>query len=57
MVMTNGGPIGSTYTLVQHLYSKGWINQFMGEASAVGVFLFLITLIFTLFQLRAFRAL
>jgi multiple sugar transport system permease protein len=57
MVMTNGGPIGSTYTLVQHLYSKGWINQFMGEASAVGVFLFLITLLFTLLQLRAFRAL
>lgn len=57
MVMTNGGPIGSTYTVVQHLYSKGWINQFMGEASAVGVFLFLITLLFTLLQLRAFRAL
>jgi multiple sugar transport system permease protein len=57
MVMTNGGPIGATYTLVQHLYSKGWINQFMGEASAVGVFLFLITLFFTLLQLRAFRAL
>jgi multiple sugar transport system permease protein len=57
MVMTNGGPIGSTYTLVQHLYSKGWINQYMGEASAVGVFLFVITLFFTLLQMRAFRAL
>jgi multiple sugar transport system permease protein len=57
MVMTNGGPIGATYTLVQHLYSRGWINQFMGEASAVGVFLFVITLFFTLLQLRYFRAL
>lgn len=57
IVMTNGGPIGSTYTLVQHLYSRGWINQFMGEASAVGVFLFVITLIFTLLQMRYFRAL
>lgn len=56
MVMTNGGPIGSTYTLVQHLYSKGWINQYMGEASAVGVFLFAITLTFTLFQMRALRS-
>lgn len=56
MVMTNGGPIGSTYTLVQHLYNKGWINQYMGEASAVGVFLFAITLIFTLLQMRALRA-
>ncbi|MHB8630101.1 MAG: carbohydrate ABC transporter permease [Aggregatilineales bacterium] len=57
MVMTDGGPIGTTYTLVQHLYSKGWIQQFMGQASAVGVFLFVITLIFTLLQLRAMRAL
>jgi len=56
MVMTNGGPIGSTYTLVQHLYSRGWINQFMGQASAVGVFLFAITLLFTLLQMRAFKA-
>jgi len=57
IVMTNGGPIGATYTLVQHLYSRGWINQFMGEASAVGVFLFVLTLIFTIVQLRYFRAL
>ncbi len=57
IVMTNGGPIGSTYTIVQHLYNRGWINQFMGEASAVGVFLFLITIVFTLIQLRYFRAL
>ncbi len=57
MVMTNGGPIGATYTIVQHLYSKGWIEQFMGQASAVGVFLFVITLLFTLFQLRGMRAL
>ena len=57
MVMTNGEPIGATYTLVQDLYSRGWINHYLGEASAVGVFLFAITLIFTLVQLRYFRAL
>ncbi|MBC8170508.1 MAG: sugar ABC transporter permease [Anaerolineae bacterium] len=56
MVMTGGGPIGSTYTVVQHLYSKGWINQFMGEAAAVGVFLFLVTFVLTILQLRYFRA-
>ncbi len=56
VVMTNGGPIGATYTLVQHLYNRGWINQFMGEASAVGVFLFAVTMVFTLIQLRYFRA-
>lgn len=51
-VMTQGGPIGSTYTLVPHLYSVGWVNFRMGEAAAVGVILFAITFIFTLFQLR-----
>jgi multiple sugar transport system permease protein len=56
MVMTAGGPIGSTYTIVQHLYNRGWVNQFMGEAAAVGVFLFLVTFILTLLQMRYFRA-
>lgn len=56
-VMTAGGPAQATYTLVQHLYSRGWIDTFMGEASAVGVFLFVITFVFTVFQLRTLRAL
>jgi multiple sugar transport system permease protein len=57
IVMTGGGPIGSTYTLVQHLYSRGWINSALGEASAVGVFLFVLTFVFTVIQLRYFQAL
>ena len=56
VVMTAGGPVGSTYTLVQHLYNRGWVNQFMGEAAAVGVFLFAVTFILTILQLRYFRA-
>ena len=56
LVMTNGGPLGSTYVLVQHLYATGWVNFRMGEASAVGVILLLITFMFTIFQLRYFRA-
>ena len=56
LVMTHGGPLGSTYVLVQHLYATGWVNFRMGEASAVGVTLLLITFIFTIFQLRYFRA-
>ena len=51
-VMTQGGPIGSTYTLVQHLYTIGWVNFRMGEAAAIGVILFVITFVFTLLQLR-----
>jgi multiple sugar transport system permease protein len=56
LVMTHGGPFGQTYTLVQHLYATGWVNFRMGEASAVGVVLLLLTLLFTIVQLRYFRA-
>ena len=57
LVMTQGGPIGSTYTLVQHLYSVGWINFRQGEAAAIGLILFLITFLLTVMQLYAFGAL
>ena len=57
LVMTQGGPIGSTYTLVQHLYSVGWINFRQGEAAAIGVVLFVITFLLTVMQLYAFGAL
>jgi len=57
LVMTQGGPIGSTYTLVQHLYSVGWINLRQGEAAAIGLLLFLITFLLTVMQLYAFGAL
>ena len=57
LVMTQGGPIGSTYTLVQHLYSVGWINFRQGEAAAIGVMLFVITFLLTVMQLHAFGAL
>jgi ABC-type sugar transport system permease subunit len=57
LVMTQGGPIASTYTLVQHLYSVGWVNFRQGEAAAVGVILFAITFLLTLIQLSYFGAL
>ena len=57
LVMTQGGPIGSTYTLVQHLYSVGWINFRQGEAAAIGLMLFMITFLLTVMQLYAFGAL
>ena len=57
LVMTQGGPIGITYTLVQHLYSVGWINFRQGEAAAIGVMLFVITFLLTVMQLYAFGAL
>jgi multiple sugar transport system permease protein len=55
LTMTHGGPLGSTRTVVYHLYETGFRKFQMGEASAIGYILFLITLFFTLLQMRACR--
>ena len=55
-VMTQGGPLDATKTLVFHLYESAFVEFEMGYASAVGVVLFLITLVFSLINLRLTRA-
>lgn len=54
-VMTGGGPGSSTTVLVQYIYEAAFQNSEMGYASAVGVVLYLILLIFTVFQWRFTR--
>lgn len=44
-VMTKGGPLFSTETLVQYIYSNAFEKANMGYASAVAVMLLLITLV------------
>ncbi len=44
-VMTKGGPLFSTETLVQYIYSNAFEKSNMGYASAVAVMLLLITLL------------
>jgi putative chitobiose transport system permease protein len=56
-VMTQGGPLDATKTLVFHLFESAFVEFEMGYASAVGVVLFLITLVFSLINLRLARAL
>jgi multiple sugar transport system permease protein len=51
-VMTQGGPLGSTRSLVLFMYEEGFRWWRMGAASAVAVTLLLITLAGTLVQLR-----
>lgn len=46
-VMTSGGPLNSSSTLVFYIYEQAFENLEMGFASAAGVILFLITLIFS----------
>jgi len=55
-VMTQGGPLRSTTTLVLLMYEEGFRWWRMGLGSAIAFVLFLITLTGTLIQLRLRRA-
>ena len=54
-VMTRGGPQASTFTIAQYIYETAFVNFNMGVASAAGVILMLVTLSFTIVQLRAMK--
>ncbi len=47
-IMTNGGPMNSTTTIVHQIYLRGFQDFQMGYASAMAMVLFAITLIITL---------
>lgn len=53
-VMTNGGPLGRTVTLVQYLYIAGFQQYQLGYASAIAYVLFVILMALALLQLRYF---
>ena len=55
LTMTQGGPLGSTRTVVYHLYETGFQKFHIGQASAVGYLLFLITMLISAIQMRAFK--
>jgi len=56
-VMTQGGPQGKTFVLAQYIYLTAFQNFRMGQAAAAAVILLILTLIFTVIQLRAMRVL
>ncbi len=49
-VMTNGGPLDSTQTLVFQAVTRGYEQQNIAGGSAISVLLFLIVLAISLFQ-------
>jgi ABC-type sugar transport system permease subunit len=55
-VMTDGGPIRSSETLVLYTYAKGFEDLQMGYASAMSIVLMGIILLITLVQLRLLRS-
>jgi len=54
-VMTQGGPLKSTLTLVLYMYEQGFRWWRLGFAASVAVVLFLLTLVGTVVQLRLRR--
>jgi sn-glycerol 3-phosphate transport system permease protein len=51
-VMTQGGPLGKTTTIVYYLYQQAFENFTMGRASAVACVLFVLLLALTLLQFK-----
>jgi len=55
VIMTRGGPMGSTITLVYYLYEKAFHRIEMGAASAVALVVFILIAGFALLQVRLLR--
>ena len=54
-VMTGGGPVDRTTTMVYYIYLSAFKFYEMGYATALAFFLFAMVLVFTVFQLRLYR--
>jgi len=54
-VMTQGGPVGSTSTVVFHAVRKGYEQQEIGYAAAISLIFFVAVLLLTLVQRRLTR--
>ena len=54
-VMTGGGPGFSTTMVVQYIFNAAFLTSEMGYASAMGVVLYVLILVFTVLQWRAGR--
>lgn len=51
-VMTRGGPVNATKTLVYYIYERAFENLDLGVASAAGIVLMLILLAFSLLEMK-----
>jgi len=54
-VMTNGGPAGSSLSVIKHIYDSAVTRNILGYASAVSVLLFLAILVVTVLQRAILR--
>ena len=54
-VMTKGGPLNSTKTIVYYIYEKAFENLDLGYASAMAVILLIIVMVFSLLNIFVFE--
>ncbi|QQA42706.1 carbohydrate ABC transporter permease [Pelagovum pacificum] len=55
LIMTNGGPFGSTTVLTMLLYEEGFRDFALGRAAAIGVIITIIIAALSFIQFRVFR--
>jgi len=55
-LLTNGGPYYSSTTMMYLLYQEGFTHGNFGSASALGVVMFIFTLVLVVFELRYVRS-
>lgn len=51
-VLTQGGPVGATTTLIYDLYNQGFVAFYAGRAGADAMLLFVVMLVATILQVR-----
>ena len=54
-VLTRGGPLGSTNTVIMELYEVGYVRSLIGRSSAIAVVFFITVIAVTLMQRRILR--
>lgn len=57
VIMTRGGPMGSTNTLVYYMYEKAFLYVKIGQASVVAFVVFVLIMLFALAQIGMLRRL
>ncbi|MGH7912461.1 MAG: carbohydrate ABC transporter permease [Candidatus Dormibacteraceae bacterium] len=55
-VLTNGGPGNATETVLYYIYNQGFVQNNTGQADAMGVILFLLSLLVTVMQIAIVRS-
>jgi len=54
-LLTDGGPMNKSVTMMYYLYQSAFVYNNVGQASAIGVMMFVLAVLFALPQFKAFK--